>query len=147
MIRSALSVSLSLCWSAPRRPNHQSKFLNIEFLSKCLRLSFASVFCLMWFTPRVLNRHISTPGDPKNHQIWSPKTRNSWCKTLLQQDCLKGRSRSSIFRFFYRFLKPPGPPKIEPKSQKSEKKSLKFDVEKSMLFNTIFSRLFFVSTL
>ena len=72
-----LSVSLSLCWSAPRRPNHRSKFLNIEFLSKCLRLSFASVFCLMLFTPRVLNRHISTPGDPKNHQIRSPKAQNS----------------------------------------------------------------------
>ena len=29
------------------------------------------------------------------------------------------------FSIFYRFLKPPGPPKIEPKSQKSVKKTLK----------------------
>ena len=48
----------------------------------------------------------------------------------------------AIFSIFSNFLEGPRPPKIDPKSKKSAKKRLKFDVKKIMFFNTVFSRFF-----
>merc|ERR1712216_422840 len=47
------------------------------------------------------------------------------------------------FSIFFRFLEPPGPPKIEATLLQSAKKLLKVDVKKNMLLSTIFYQFFF----
>ena len=56
-------------------------------------------------------------------------------------EALQTRTETNFQLFFY-LLEPPGPPKIEPKSQKSEKIHLKNDVEKEYASQHIFFSIF-----
>ena len=55
-------------------------------------------------------------------------------RTLPEPPFKTERENKSIFFYFFKFLEGPGPPKIEPKSRKIEKKIEKIEIKKPHVF-------------
>ena len=106
-------------WSAPRRPNHQSKFCNLKRLQ-----SFV------------------IPPKPFQKTIWILPKSIKICKNrfeiatkiISQAKPRSERAPKLIFTNFYQFSEALGPPKIDPKPLKSIKKRRKINVRKNYIF-------------
>ena len=123
MARHMIRSTPSIHWSAPRRPNHQSKFLDVGvgLLGKM-------------FLERIVPEKV--PGiSPKSIKI----DQKSLKIQSLEAERVQGASQAcprSIFHHFFRFLDIPGPPKMEPKSLQVAKNPSKNDVKKIKRFQT-----------
>ena len=151
MIRSALSVSLSLCLSV------DLLLVALIIEASFSTLSFYQNACVYAINPLPpFLPHVVRPQAPKSSHLdpWRPKKlsnsisknskfvmKNASAARLLQRTL----SKLDFFDLLSIFEAPRASQNWA-KIAKIRKKCLKFDVEKSILFNIIFSRLFFAST-
>ena len=82
------------------------------------------------------------PKPSQNAPKILPKHSLNPPRTLPEPPFKTERENKSIFFHFFQFLEGPGPPKIEPKSRKIEKKLKKSKLKNHMFFNSIFVRIF-----
>ena len=126
-------------WSAPRRPNHQRKLLDIKVHQKSFKLSSklmlnpSKIFPIFFQNPfKIRQKSIQNPLKSIQHRSQNRK------KTQMRSQSVP----KAIFSIFYWFLEGWGPPKMASKPQKSEKKGKKIDVQKKHVFEHDFSLIF-----